>query len=203
MENSFQFSYLDKIYENAPEIKLNEFSKIVILSDLHVGVRKRRDDFLKNSEMFMYLLRNYYLKNNYKIILNGDVEELHRLPLKKIQKAWPDLFELLNTYSEKSDLYKIAGNHDAELYFDTHEDINKNLLDGIRLNYRGNNLFVFHGHQASLIYLASSKASKLLLKYVAHPLGIKNLQDHMIIKKYIIQKKSYMNIQKKEKLYLS
>ncbi len=113
--------------------------------------------------MFMYLLRNYYLKNNYKIILNGDVEELHRLPLKKIQKAWPDLFALLNTCDERGDLYKIAGNHDAELYFDSHEDINKNLLDGLKLNYKGNNLFVFHGHQASLVYLASGKASNFFL----------------------------------------
>ena len=68
MENSFQFNYLDRLFKTSPEISLNKASKFVILSDLHVGSRRRRDDFLKNSEMFMHLLKNYYLKNNYKII---------------------------------------------------------------------------------------------------------------------------------------
>ncbi len=174
MENSFQFSYLDRLYDEAPELRLNEQSRIVIISDLHVGVRKRRDDFLRNSEMFMYLLENYYMKNGFKIILNGDVEELHRLPLKKIKRAWPDLFDLLEECNRQGNLYKIAGNHDAELYLHSHEDINKNLLEGLKLEYRGNRIFVFHGHQASLVYLAAGRISKVMLKYVAHPLGIKN-----------------------------
>ena len=174
MENSFQFSYLDKLFKDAPEIVLNKYSKFVILSDFHIGVRKRRDDFLKNSEMFMYLLKNYYLKNNYKIILNGDVEELHRHPLHKIKKAWADLFGMLEECGKAGILYKIAGNHDAELYLHRHEDINKNLLDSLKLNYNGNYFFIFHGHQASLAYLTAGRLSKITLKYIAHPLGIKN-----------------------------
>jgi UDP-2,3-diacylglucosamine pyrophosphatase LpxH len=174
MENSFQFSYLDQLYKDAPEIKLNDRSKFVIISDLHVGKRKRRDDFLNNSDMFMHLLKNYYLKNDYKIILNGDVEELQRLPLKKIKAAWPDLFEILEECDKKGDLYKIMGNHDADLYLNEHTDINRNLLSGLRINYKGHSIFVFHGHQASLVYMAAARVSKLLLKYVAHPLGIKN-----------------------------
>ena len=174
MENSFQFNYLDRLFKTSPEISLNKASKFVILSDLHVGSRRRRDDFLKNSEMFMHLLKNYYLKNNYKIILNGDVEELHRHSLQKIKEAWPDLFLLLNECERRGDLFKIAGNHDEELYLYSHTDINKKLLDGLRLNYKVSSLFIFHGHQASLVYMAASGVSKIMLKYIARPLGIKN-----------------------------
>ena len=192
MENTFQNSYLDELFDRAPEISLNDRSRYVIISDLHVGSRRRRDDFLGNSKMFMYLLENYYLKNNFKLILNGDVEELQRLSLGKIKKSWPDLFRLFGEFDRKGDLYKIAGNHDAELYLHEHVDINRNLLDALKLNYKGNRIFVFHGHQASLVYMFAARISKLLLKYVAHPLGIKNFtRSHDNIKIHNTEKIVY------------
>ena len=148
----------------------------------------------------MYLLNNYYIRNNYQIILNGDVEELHRHSLKKIKEAWPDLFLLFETCSRKGILHKIVGNHDEELYSHRHTDFNRNLIDGLRLKYRGNSLFVFHGHQASLLYLASAKISKAMLKYIAQPLGIKNFTRSHDNKKVHNTEKIVYEYSKKRKI---
>ena len=200
MENSFQFNYLDRIFETSPVIDIDENSKFVILSDMHIGRRRLRDDFLKNSHMFMYLLNNYYIKNNYRIILNGDVEELQRHSLRRIKEAWPDLYQLFENCSRQGILYKISGNHDEDLYSQRHTDFNKNLLDGLRLNYKGNTLFVFHGHQASLYYLASARFLKVMLKYVAQPLGIKNFTRSHDNKKVHNTEKIVYEYSKKRKI---
>lgn len=42
-----------------------------------------KDDFMYNSELFKAAIEGNYLKNNYTLILNGDVEELKRCALKK------------------------------------------------------------------------------------------------------------------------
>ncbi len=166
--------YLDSLYRNAPEITLASDSRIVIFSDLHVGSKTRRDDFLPNSTMFLTILEKYYLAKNYTMILNGDVEELQRRPLKKVKKNWPELYEIFSSFADKGKLYKIAGNHDADLYRHEHTDINSNLLESLVLNHEGNSILVFHGHQASVRYMMTPRFMKYALKYIAQPLGIKN-----------------------------
>ncbi len=166
--------YLDSLFNSAPELKIDNRSKIVIFSDLHVGSRSRRDDFLPNSAMFLYLIENYYLPRGYVMILNGDIEELQRRPLRMVKERWPDLYALFNAFASESRLYKIAGNHDVDLYKHEHADVNSSLLESLVLNYQGNSILVFHGHQASMSYLLTPKLVKYVLRYIAYPLGIKN-----------------------------
>lgn len=166
--------YLDSLFSNAAEIELKNESKIAIFSDLHVGSRTRRDDFLPNSSMFLYLLENYYLKKGYTLILNGDVEELQRRPLKKVKRNWPELYVLLNRFAEGNGLYKISGNHDFDLYKHDHTGINNTLYESVVLSYGENSILVFHGHQASIPYMLTPGFIKYILRYIAYPLGIKN-----------------------------
>ncbi|MDX9800006.1 MAG: metallophosphoesterase family protein [Spirochaetia bacterium] len=166
--------YLDSLYKNAPEINLGKESRIVIFSDLHVGSKTRRDDFLPNSAMFLNILENYYLAKDYTMILNGDVEELQKRPLKKVKAKWPELYNIFSAFENKGKLFKIAGNHDSDLFKSEHSDINRNLLDSLVLNHEGNSILIFHGHQASIRYMMTPKFMKYILKYIAQPLGIKN-----------------------------
>jgi len=192
------YEKLDKLYKNSPELSINDQDKIVIFSDFHLGGRKSRDDFLPNSEMFSYILDNYYYKKNYKLVLNGDIEELQRISLKTIYKRWGDLYGQFRKFRDRGDLYKIIGNHDWELMLLKNtinfkkDDINYNILPALKLNYKDNTLFVLHGHQASNYHGFKNTLVGFALRYIAHPLMIKNI------------KRPYTNVNKlkaEEKIY--
>ena len=117
MKESPFIKELAKVFAEAPEIKLSKTDKIVIFSDMHVGNRGRQDDFVRNSASFMHILENYYLKNGYTLVLNGDIEELQKFSLQKIVARWPELYRLFQQFERRGALYKIAGNHDLELHF--------------------------------------------------------------------------------------
>jgi hypothetical protein len=85
---------LQSLYNEAPEIKLSRRDRLVVFSDLHVGNRRRGDDFLKNAELFMHVLERHYLGGGYTLILNGDIEEMLRFSLSEIEARWPDLYAL-------------------------------------------------------------------------------------------------------------
>ncbi len=75
---------LKKLYDNSKKISISENDRFVIFSDLHMGNGGANDDFLKNAYLFDYVLNNYYLPRNYKLILNGDIEELYKFSIKSI-----------------------------------------------------------------------------------------------------------------------
>jgi len=80
-------SNLQEFYNNAPEISLHEDERLVIFSDLHMGDETNLDDFRIKEDLFSSVLEHYYLQDGYKLILNGDVEELQK---SSIQYGWKD-----------------------------------------------------------------------------------------------------------------
>ena len=94
MNKQTAYNALSQLYKTAPVIKLSGKDKIVIFSDLHMGSGSYRDDFLKNSEMFKYIIKHNYLKQHYSLILNGDIEDLFKFSLRSIRKRWPDVYSL-------------------------------------------------------------------------------------------------------------
>lgn len=177
------YQKFDNLFNNSPEIKLNNSDKYVIFSDFHIGNRKMRDDFTKNSAMFIEIIKGYYFEKGYKLILNGDVEELQRVKLSTIKSKWADLYSVFDEFDRDGRFYKIVGNHDAALYKHKHSDINRKLFDGLRFDYFGNKIFIFHGHQLSSYYTRLHSISGFFLRYIVNPLGIKN-----ITRSYINQK---------------
>jgi len=178
-----QYKYIDQILEQAPVWKLENQDKIIIFSDLHLGNRKKRDDFLPNSGMFMRVLENYYYQNGYKLILNGDVEDLQRVSLRKIQNKWQDFYSLIEKFHREDRLCKIVGNHDWELWHNkllgftySDSDINSSLAQALRLQWKGQNINVLHGHQTSSYKGLRNILTGAILRYLAHPLGIRNLK---------------------------
>lgn len=175
---------LEKAYKRSRRIKIDNNSKIVVLSDFHLGSGRSRDEFKKNSKLVMTALREWYLPRGYTLILNGDIEELHRLRLHTISQAWEELYRLFLDFKMGPGLYKIQGNHDNGPSFawktgrsDAELEVNSEILPSVILEYGEEEMLVLHGHQASLYNSPfKHKMNHLFLRYLAHPLHINNIK---------------------------
>jgi UDP-2,3-diacylglucosamine pyrophosphatase LpxH len=186
------FKFLDELYQVAPEYKIKKNSKWVVFSDLHVGDGSNKDDFKSNSKLFLNTLQKYYLRKNFKVILNGDVEELQKFTYTKILKAWPELFSVFDQLNQQGALIKIIGNHDISLMLDDSDKLRYPLHHAVRLYWKEHAFFIFHGHQVSNKYLKYNRLFGITLKYLARPLRIKNFSvTHNSRKQYAIEKKVY------------
>ncbi len=174
MSKKIILAKLDKLYKETKSISITDEDKIVIFSDLHIGDNTDRDDFQHNSEMFEFLLQYYYLNRNYKLVLNGDIEELYKYPLKKIISSRNNFYNLLNQFDDAGNLFKIYGNHDYELNLHNAPKANSNLLSAVKFDYKGDDIFIFHGHQTAHFIEQYNLLALLLVRYIIYPLGIKN-----------------------------
>ena len=182
---------LKKTYNTALELELKEDDKYIIFSDFHIGGRRRRDEFRKNAPLIMKALKEWYLPRGYKLILNGDVEELHRVSLKTISHAWEDLYRIFLDFQEGPGLYKIIGNHDhgAQHHWkqgrsETEKTVNSGILSAVKLKYHGDSILILHGHQASLYSSPfRHKLNKAILRFIAHPLHINNIKRDFLSSK--------------------
>ena len=186
------FKHLDELFRNSPRIDIKAGSKWVIFSDLHIGNGTSKDDFKANADLFVHVLKQYYLPGQFNLILNGDVEELQRFSEKKIVGTWPDVYWLFDAFHQKEQLYKTIGNHDLGLLLNEGKDSRYPLHHGLILNWNDHSIFIFHGHQASDKYLKYNRLLGITLKYLANPLRIKNYSvAHSSRKQYAIEKKVY------------
>ncbi len=192
IKNKIVYQKLDELYEEAKPISLTEASKWVIFSDLHIGDGGSNDDFKANAPMLQSVLSAYYLKQDFGLILNGDVEELQRFKLKNIRQYWKSVFDLFDEFQGKSGLHKTIGNHDLDFEQMNPEEAKYSHPQSLRLDYKGNSIFIFHGHQASRKFQKHNQLIGLTLKYFANPLGIKNYSvSHSSRKQYNIEKRVY------------
>jgi len=192
MINKIIYNNIKNIYDSGTEIKITPKDKFVIFSDLHMGDGNRNDDFERNSKLFSYVLKNYYLKNDYTLILNGDIEDLQRFKFQKICKKWQAVFEIFDSFSAKQNLYKLIGNHDEDLIFNKEYIEKYSLHESIKLVSQNIDIFIFHGHQASQKYMKHNKLIGLFLRYIANPLGIGNYSvSHDSRRKYFIEQNVY------------
>jgi UDP-2,3-diacylglucosamine pyrophosphatase LpxH len=184
--------YLDKLCDRSDEIEIDDDDKLVIFSDLHMGNRRSGDDFKRNAPVFISALRDYYLKNDYSLILNGDIEELHRYALHTIRERWNDIYSLFDRFAGRGKLYKVFGNHDSKLFSLPDQHLRYPLREALKLVYKGRQLFLFHGHQVSLIYQRFNNLIGLLLRYIAKPLRIKHYSvAHDKRKQFTIEQRLY------------
>ena len=189
--NKIVYKNLDKLLEEAPSADILPESKWVIFSDLHMGDGGSTDDFKTNSELFKAALTGYYDKD-YSLFLNGDIEELQRFSIGKILNHWKEVFLLFDRFAEKDKLVKTAGNHDLQLLTFDKLPYDYFFTEAFKLRYDDNNLFLYHGHQASKKYQQHNELVGFTLKYFANPLGIKNYSvSHSNTKQYKLEKKLY------------
>ncbi len=186
------YEQLEKLYQEAQTIEITNQDKWVIFSDLHMGDGGPNDDFRTNVGLFEDALEKYYLKNDFGLILNGDVEELQRAKFQKIHTQWKEVIELFKKFLNKDRFVKTIGNHDLELAYNTELNNPLPTQEAVKLKYQENDIFIFHGHQASKKYQQHNQLVGFTLKYFANPLGIKNYSvSHSSKKQYKIEKIAY------------
>jgi UDP-2,3-diacylglucosamine pyrophosphatase LpxH len=172
-KSAFIQANLRKVLEESLHFELPQTHRILILSDLHIGDGGKQDDFRPNSRLVHRVLQEHYWKKDYGLLLNGDIEELQKFSLTSIHQAYPEFFDLLKRFKDRGPFWKLAGNHDWDAW-EAGDILNQGLLEGLRLGYQGQTLFVFHGHQGSATFLKYNNLVGWILRYLARPLGIKN-----------------------------
>ncbi|HOX31616.1 MAG TPA: serine/threonine protein phosphatase [Spirochaetales bacterium] len=166
-------SFMDRLAAASPRERLGEGERILVLSDLHMGNGGSRDDLRHNRELLVSSLSRYYLERGWKLVLNGDIEELSKFELPGIREAWGELYELFGAFHERGLLRKIVGNHDLRLELE--RGYPWPVLPSLLLEWReGRRLLLFHGHQATGFYLKYDRVQDFLLRWLARPLGIRN-----------------------------
>jgi hypothetical protein len=174
----------------SPAITLGAKSRLVVMSDLHLGDGSAKDDFIGNGELVASCLERYYLERGSSLILNGDIEDLQKFTFAKIRSAWKAMFSLFDRFAREGRLYKICGNHDADLFEWSRYPYP--LHSGVRLERSGRRLYVYHGHQASALFRSHNELSGAVIRYVFHTLGIHNRSTPMDSnRRYGVERKIY------------
>lgn len=88
-------------------------NKIVMFSDIHLGDGSRADDFRHNYKVFEKAL-GYYKKENYTVILLGDIEEFWQFDLDSIGREYDKTVYKRFRLFEEGYFYRVFGNHDSE-----------------------------------------------------------------------------------------
>ncbi|NTV98561.1 MAG: metallophosphoesterase [Chlorobiaceae bacterium] len=188
--------HLERLLKNAKPIQLDSSSKVVILSDLHMGNGGRRDEFRRNADLIRTMLSGYYHPGKYSLVLNGDIEELLKFSLESISEEWGDFFDLFLKFEENGFFWKTYGNHDSELLEEKGYKLAPWLVESLKFHYDNDTMLLFHGHQASILlwesYPLVSRAVVLFLRYVAKPAGIRNFSTaYNSRRRFAIEKSIY------------
>jgi len=173
-------------------LDISNGGKALILSDIHMGCGAGDDLNYDNGEMLISILEGYYYKNGWFLVLNGDIEELHKFSLDDIRERWSGLYRVFNLFARENRLYKIAGNHDDQLLLKKSDSYPYKIHSVIKIETGTVPAFVYHGHQLSKIYSKFNSLFGLLLRYFLKPFGIKNIFDaRSPYKRFHVEKKAY------------
>ncbi|TVQ38839.1 MAG: hypothetical protein EA384_07985 [Spirochaetaceae bacterium] len=189
-KEEFAFENLQRVFEQTESQPLDPERRYVVFADLHMGNGGRADGFLHNSALFNASLANHYLPGDFDLILNGDVEELARFSLPGIMHRWSTTYELFNRFQRRGTLHRLVGNHDLEL-MESHDE-RFGIQEALRFTYKGNTIFVVHGHQTSLFYSRHIRWIDLALRLIANPLRIRNYTiSHDSRKRFAMERRVY------------
>ena len=135
---------LKKELRTAPEIKLAD--KVIIISDLHLGLKDGADQFKQCEQTLLHTLK-IYANKSYELIILGDCFELwEQNNIYDIVKAYNHLFTFIkNNYLN---YYIIIGNHDKKLL--NCEISNTILTKNIYTAIRCKNILITHGHRGEI-----------------------------------------------------
>lgn len=188
---------LNKSYQNAKRIEIDDQTKIIFFSDVHRGDNSMADEFAHNQNTYYYALSDY-LEKGYTYIEIGDGDELwEHARFSLIRSAHSDIFCLLREFFLQDKLMLLYGNHNMYLkkpefvkrhltyYYDEYYDVESALFPGIEINeslvlaYKptGQELLVVHGHQGDLMNDQLWRIDMLSVRYFwrfIHTIGFQN-----------------------------
>ncbi|MEE9905593.1 MAG: metallophosphoesterase [Chlorobium sp.] len=170
--------HLERLLGNAHSVVLDGASRVLILSDLHMGNGGRRDEFRRNADLVKTMLADFYYPGQYSLVLNGDIEELFKFSLHSITEEWNAFYDLFLQFERNGFFYKTYGNHDAALLEDRDYRLAPYMIEALKFFYGKETILLFHGHQASVLlwetYPLVSRSVVFFLRYIAKPAGIRN-----------------------------
>jgi UDP-2,3-diacylglucosamine pyrophosphatase LpxH len=134
---------LKKELRNAPEVKLAD--KVIIISDLHLGLKDGADQF-KQCEATLFHALKIYANKGYQLIILGDLLELwEQKNIYNIIKTYQHIFTFIkNNYLN---YYIVAGNHDKNIL--DCDIVIKRLLH-IYPSIKCKNILITHGHKGEI-----------------------------------------------------
>ncbi|MDR1374866.1 MAG: serine/threonine protein phosphatase [Treponema sp.] len=190
MVNPFFTDILGPRFNPAAVLDISSGDKVLVLSDLHMGDGGRGDDLLQNGAFLTKILEYYYLEQGWRLILNGDIEELQRYSLGAIKNQWRDLYRVFDGFAAQGGLYKTLGNHDEDLIFE--KSYPYPLYNAVRIETGLIPIYVFHGHQSSKIYTNYNNLIRLGLRYLLRPFGIRNISSaRSPHRRFYVEKQAY------------
>jgi len=171
------------------ELDISSGGRVLIISDLHMGTGKR-DDLAHNGELLTCLLRNRYYEQGWHLVLNGDIEDIHRHPLDRIEERWADLGRVFGLFAEQGRLFKLIGNHDESLLLK--KSYRYPLHEMLRIETGVIPAYVYHGHQSSKVYGTFNKLMGICIRHIMTPFGIKNISSgRSPYRRFAVEKAAY------------
>lgn len=202
---------LDEIFKSSKRIKIDDSSRLVIMSDCHRGAGDNFDNFIKNENIYEAVLRYYYSKN-FTYIELGDGDDMWEVKnYKEIVYEHLNTFRLLKKFNDSDRLYMIYGNHDIckkfnnilkdnfYKYYDRDSKKEKDLLNNLKvyesliLVYKGYDIFLIHGHQVDILNGTFWRVSRFLVRHFWRRF------ERIILKDPTGAAKNYEVVQRREK----
>lgn len=183
---------INRVFNSSQEIVIDDFSKIIIMSDCHRGDGGWGDNFSRNKNLYIAALRYYYDKG-YTYIEIGDGDELwENRNNTDIVEAYRDVFLILSKFYRDKRLYFLYGNHDMikkdeefvrnNLYEFYDERTNRiiplfpdiKIHEGLILVYKNkmNKILLTHGHQVEILNSDLWRLGRFLVRYIWRPLEL-------------------------------
>lgn len=173
-----KYKKFSKLFNLEQPIAFNpQEDKYVIFSDQHIGM----PEFDNNKDLYLKALE-YYYSSDYKLIALGDYEELHRYGIKKLKQKYNDVYASERKFLKEGRYFRIFGNHDID--WKKSKRVKKHLHDvmpdleiveALKFSWNGHYIFLAHGHQGNFIDDTMGIFGRIILRYIARPLGISSL----------------------------
>jgi hypothetical protein len=162
------------LFERSPAEKISPSSRYAIVGDLRMGDGGKHDSLRRHGDLVERVLGTVYLPEGYSLVLAGDTEDLRNYWSKDIEATWRRLYGLFDEFALQGSLQKLIG--ERELGLIRKQRSRYRILHGLRLDWKGFELFVLHGHQAAR-YFAAEDYEDFLQKYQHQPRRIRDEND--------------------------
>jgi predicted phosphodiesterase len=194
---------LDRLYGKAPVVRLRARDELVVFSDLHLGCGGADDDFAPNAGLYTAALERFYGKRGFILALNGDIEELMRFPLARIEGHWRGVYAAWGKFAARGRLHKTAGNHDQRLLHRRPGELRFPVIESLRVEIGEKRLWLFHGHQVSRVNWLFQTLGRLVLRWLLHPLGIGNYTvARSSRRRFNVEKRAYLYARRRKLMAL-
>lgn len=184
---SYYSNRISEAFQDAPELTIDEGSRIVIMSDCHRGDGSWNDSFAANRNLFLAALGEYN-KNRFTYIELGDGDELWEVKdFAAIAGLYKNVFALMARFYRDDRLYLLYGNHD--MVKKDPEFVSENfgplgfpglkVHEGLVLSHSSGKykIYLLHGHQADFFNDRLWKLSRFLVRYLWSPLESLGVND--------------------------